>query len=100
MASYLVAATIDIPNPGYTLEHNISNSAFHKKYDRKIQVQKIILHPGEVNTIKPWAKNPLLVATHSDSSYVFVWDMQTAESATERKDAAAHTPLLMLAIRI
>ena len=54
-----------------------------KKYDpnQRIEVQKIIIHPGEINCLKGWAKNPKIIATHSDTKNVYVWDMQQQKNA-------------------
>jgi len=95
MASYLISTVVDIPNQGYSLYSNIAQTAFQRKYNRKVQVEKIVLHPGEVNTIKVWCKNPYLVATHSDSCLTYIWDMKIYENPTERRDTQAHTPILM-----
>jgi WD40 repeat protein len=94
MASYLVSVVVDTPDPGYILP-NAMHTAFHKKSDRNIHIEKILLHPGEVNTIKPWPKDPRILSTHSDNSSVFIWNMQLSESLVEKKDTQANLPLLM-----
>jgi histone-binding protein RBBP4 len=61
-------------------EANCSNRKYIARFmdthkSSKVQVAKSIVHPGEVNRLRV---SPLLsnvVATHSDSPHVFVWDM-------------------------
>jgi histone-binding protein RBBP4 len=61
-------------------EANCSNRKYIARFmdthkSSKVQVIKSLVHPGEVNRLRV---SPLLsnvVATHSDSPHVFVWDM-------------------------
>ena len=54
-----------------------------------ILVTKRIIHPGEVNRIRVSSSEPHLVATHSDSPLVYVWDaLKQAESESAAMSAA------------
>lgn len=58
---------------------------------------KVIVHPGEINTLKVWSKNKRLLATHSDCKSVYIWDMATQKSVKDSKSKlAANAPELIL----
>ena len=99
MGSFLAMGEVLFPNPGYYFTAE-SISAFKTAPKRHINVTKVLLHPGEVNTIKTWNKNPNIIGTHSDSSYVFIWDMQRQPNSEENKDIPASLPDLMYIIYI
>ncbi|KAL9169712.1 hypothetical protein ABFS82_04G096600 [Erythranthe guttata] len=59
-----------------------SRSPFVKKY-------KTIIHPGEVNRIRELPQNSNIVATHTDSPDVLIWDV---ENQTNRQPVLGATP--------
>ena len=85
--------------------------ALGKKIDpnQRIEVSKIVIHPGEVipylfnlqiNCIKCWSRNPKVIASHTDSRYVFLWDMNAQRNASERYNVEAAQPDLVYRIYI
>ncbi|GBG34387.1 WD-40 repeat-containing protein MSI4 [Hondaea fermentalgiana] len=40
----------------------------------RISINKRIIHPGEVNRVRPSVRRPGFIGTHSDSPFVFIWD--------------------------
>jgi len=47
-------------------------------------VNKILIHPGEINSFKSWAMNRRIIASHSDLHNVFVWDMNLQQCAKSK----------------
>lgn len=72
--------------------------ALGKKIDpnQRIEVSKIVIHPGEINCIKCWSRNPKVIASHTDSRYVFLWDMNAQRNASERYNVEAAQSDLVL----
>ncbi|PWA49750.1 nucleosome/chromatin assembly factor group C5 [Artemisia annua] len=71
----LVIANCDVVKPKVAAAEHISQfneearSPFVKKF-------KTILHPGEVNRIRELPQNKNIVATHTDSPEVLIWDIE------------------------
>ncbi|CAM8899687.1 hypothetical protein QQ045_012439 [Rhodiola kirilowii] len=71
----LVIANCDIVKPRVAAAEHIAQfneearSPFVKKY-------KTIIHPGEVNRIRELPQNNKIVATHTDSPDVLIWDIE------------------------
>ena len=63
---------------------------------RRFDVQKLIVHPGEINSLRVWEKNRRLVATQSDSRKVYLWDIVSQSSVKDKLKLAASTPDLIL----
>ena len=59
-------------------------------------MKKIIVHPGEINSLKVFQKNKSVIATHSDSKKVFIWDMDVQKSVKEKMKMPANVPDLIL----
>ncbi|CAN1293731.1 WD-40 repeat-containing protein MSI4 [Linum perenne] len=72
----LVIANCEVVKPRVAAAEHISQfneearSPFVKKY-------KTIIHPGEVNRIRELPQNSRIVATHTDSPDVLIWDVET-----------------------
>ncbi|KAK8513765.1 hypothetical protein V6N12_052933 [Hibiscus sabdariffa] len=72
----LVIANCEVVKPRVAAAEHISQfneearSPFVKKY-------KTIIHPGEVNRIRELPQNSKIVATHTDSPDVLIWDVET-----------------------
>ncbi|KAI4379984.1 hypothetical protein MLD38_006218 [Melastoma candidum] len=66
-----------------------ARSAFVRKY-------KTIIHPGEVNRIRELPQNPNIVATHTDSPDVFIWDVESQPSKNAVFGATVSQPDLIL----
>ena len=45
--------------------------------------------------MKCWPRNQKVIATHSDTKSVYVWDMASQKNAQERFNIEANTPDLM-----
>ncbi|KDP33836.1 hypothetical protein JCGZ_07407 [Jatropha curcas] len=71
----LVIANCEVVKPRVAAAEHISQfneearSPFVKKY-------KTIIHPGEVNRIRELPQNSRIVATHTDSPDVLIWDVE------------------------
>ncbi|KAK1550318.1 hypothetical protein Q3G72_017154 [Acer saccharum] len=71
----LVIANCEVVKPRVAAADHISQfneearSPFVKKY-------KTIIHPGEVNRIRELPQNTKIVATHTDSPDVLIWDVE------------------------
>ena len=64
---------------------------------RRVKVNKVLVHPGEVNCVKVWPRlGKRLVATHSDCKQVYVWDIRSQKGAKDKHRAAANMPDLIL----
>lgn len=46
-----------------------------KGLQARLQVSKILIHPGEVNSFKCWPKNRRIIASHSDLHEIYIWDI-------------------------
>lgn len=72
----LVIANCEVVKPRVAAAEHISQfneearSPFVKKY-------KTIIHPGEVNRIRELPQNSRIVATHTDSPDVLIWDVES-----------------------
>ncbi|WCJ39532.1 Transducin family protein / WD-40 repeat family protein [Euphorbia peplus] len=84
----LVIANCEIVKPRVAAAEHIAQfseelrSPFVKKY-------KTIIHPGEVNRIRELPQNSKIVATHTDSPDVFIWDV---EAQPNRQAVLGSTP--------
>uniref|UniRef100_A0A0E0JN42 Histone-binding protein RBBP4-like N-terminal domain-containing protein n=1 Tax=Oryza punctata TaxID=4537 RepID=A0A0E0JN42_ORYPU len=71
----LVIANCEVVKPRVAAAEHISQfneearSPFVKKY-------KTIIHPGEVNRIRELPQNSKIIATHTDSPDVLIWDVE------------------------
>ena len=52
------------------------------------QTTKTIYHPGEVNKIRECHTHPNLVATHTDSTFTYLWNVE--RQPNRKKDARSH----------
>ncbi|PON50471.1 WD repeat containing protein [Parasponia andersonii] len=64
-----VAAAEHISQATHSCFNEEARSPFVKKY-------KTIIHPGEVNRIRELPQNTKIVATHTDSPDVLIWDVE------------------------
>ncbi|PKI49068.1 WD-40 repeat-containing protein MSI4-like [Punica granatum] len=91
----LVIATCDVVKPRVAAAEHISQyneearSPFIKKY-------KTIIHPGEVNRIRELPLNPKIVATHTDSPDVLIWDVESQPNRHAVYGATTSRPDLVL----
>lgn len=105
----MVFGSVDVPAQGYKLgPKHMSNigvggrramtTADGRKYEdpnQRIEVQKIIIHPGEINCMKCWPRNKRIIATHSDTKNVYVWDAKLQKNAIDRFNIEANIPDLV-----
>ncbi|KAL0441409.1 UNVERIFIED_CONTAM: WD-40 repeat-containing protein MSI4 [Sesamum radiatum] len=91
----LVIATAEIVKSRVAAAEHISQfsedarSPFIKKH-------KTILHPGEVNRIRELPQNNYIVATHTDSPDVLIWDVKNQVNRQCVAGAKASQPDLLL----
>ncbi|THU72089.1 hypothetical protein C4D60_Mb04t08420 [Musa balbisiana] len=91
----LVIANCEVVKPRVAAAEHISQfneearSPFVKKY-------KTIIHPGEVNRIRELPQNSKIVATHTDSPDVLIWDVEAQPNRHPMLGAAESRPDLIL----
>ncbi|KAF8393536.1 hypothetical protein HHK36_021780 [Tetracentron sinense] len=91
----LVIANCEIVKPRVAAAEHISQfneearSPFVKKF-------KTIIHPGEVNRIRELPQNSKIVATHTDSPDVLIWDVEAQPNRHPVLGAADSRPDLIL----
>ncbi|CAK9174490.1 unnamed protein product [Ilex paraguariensis] len=91
----LVIANCEIVKPRVAAAEHISQfneearSPFVKKF-------KTIIHPGEVNRIRELPQNSKIVATHTDSPDVLIWDVETQPNRHAVLGATESRPDLIL----
>ncbi|KAH9318305.1 hypothetical protein KI387_020074 [Taxus chinensis] len=91
----LVIATCEVVKPRVAAAEHISQfneearSPFVKKF-------KTIIHPGEVNRIRELPQNSKIVATHTDSPDVLIWDVDSQPNRQASLGAADSRPDLVL----
>lgn len=61
-----------------------------------LNIRKKIVHPGEVNRIKPMPQYPDIVATHTDSPLVYIWNTATQPSRRSTPNIDPNVPDLTL----
>ncbi|KAJ0076064.1 hypothetical protein Patl1_33494 [Pistacia atlantica] len=92
----LVIANCEIVKPRVAAAEHIAQfneearSPFVKKY-------KTIIHPGEVNRIRELPQNSKIVATHTDSPDVLIWDVEAQPNRHAVLGATESRPDLGLA---
>lgn len=99
----MVFGTVDIPGKGFRLESKVVEGGRRamessKKFEdpnKRIEVQKVIVHPGEINCLKCWPMNKRVVATHSDTKNVYLWDIRAQKNAHDRINVEANIPDLL-----
>ncbi|KAI3912165.1 hypothetical protein MKW92_026490 [Papaver armeniacum] len=82
----LVIANCEVVKPRFNEE---ARSPFVKKY-------KTIIHPGEVNRIRELPQNMKIVATHTDSPDVLIWDVDAQPNRHAVLGASESRPDLIL----
>ncbi|GMI88551.1 MULTICOPY SUPPRESSOR OF IRA1 4 [Hibiscus trionum] len=91
----LVIANCEVVKPRVAASEHISQfneearSPFVKKY-------KTIIHPGEVNRIRELPQNSKIVATHTDSPDVLIWDVEAQPNRHAVLGATNSRPDLIL----
>ncbi|KAI3898062.1 hypothetical protein MKW92_002359 [Papaver armeniacum] len=91
----LVIANCEVVKPRVAAAEHISQfneearSPFVKKY-------KTIIHPGEVNRIRELPQNMKIVATHTDSPDVLIWDVDAQPNRHAVLGASESRPDLIL----
>lgn len=100
----LIMGSIDVPAPGYKLgpkqagnigRRAMTNGKRFEDPNQRIDVSKVVIHPGEINCVKCWPKNQRVLATHSDNKFVYIWDMNTQKNANDRINIEANIPDLV-----
>ncbi|TYI76562.1 hypothetical protein E1A91_D06G085000v1 [Gossypium mustelinum] len=91
----LVIANCEVVKPRVAAAQHISQfneearSPFVKKY-------KTLIHPGEVNRIRELPQNSKIVATHTDSPDVLIWDVEAQPNRHAVLGATHSRPDLIL----
>ena len=78
----LFVGHVAIAKPRTVARNSIGKFQENKRSSR-IAVSKRIIHPGEVNRIRALPSAPHLIATHTDSPTVYVWNTLTQPHRTE-----------------
>ncbi|GJN17903.1 hypothetical protein PR202_gb05011 [Eleusine coracana subsp. coracana] len=95
MPNTLVIANCEVVKPRVAAAEHISQfneearSPFVKKY-------KTIVHPGEVNRIRELPQNSKIIATHTDSPDVLIWDVESQPNRHAVLGATESRPDLIL----
>ena len=75
------------------------NSIFLQQNFKKcplLSVKQVIIHPGDINVIKRSNIDPKWIATHSDSPFVYVWNLDKHMHVPHSKEnIPAESPELM-----
>ncbi|KAG6489282.1 hypothetical protein ZIOFF_050551 [Zingiber officinale] len=91
----LVVANCEVVKPRVATAEHISmfDEESQSPYVKRI---KTIVHPGEVNRIREFPQNSRIVATHTDSPEVFIWDVDAQPDCGDRLGDAECQPDLIL----
>ncbi|CAL9061141.1 unnamed protein product [Musa banksii] len=91
----LVVANCEVVKPRTAAAEHISvfDEESQSPYVKKI---KTIIHPGEVNRIRELPQNSNIVATHTDSPEVLIWDVDAQPDCGDDLGAADSHPNLIL----
>lgn len=91
----LIVANCDVVRPRIAADSHISqfNDESRSPYVKKY---KTLIHPGEVNRIRELPQNKNIVATHTDSPEVLIWDVETQPNRHAVIGAATSRPDLTL----
>lgn len=81
----LVLAKAHIPYGGLSDRQSLGRFSNQGGNSGKLQTEKRILHPGEVNALRLVHQREGLICTHSDTSIVYVWDTDAAPHASQNK---------------
>jgi histone-binding protein RBBP4 len=81
----LVLAKAHVPYGGLSDRQTLGRFSNRGGNSGKLQTEKRILHPGEVNALRLCHQREGLVCTHSDTSAVYVWDTDAAPHAVQNK---------------
>ncbi|KAK7325119.1 hypothetical protein VNO77_29209 [Canavalia gladiata] len=95
VSNTLVIANCEVVKPRVAAAEHISqfNEEARSPFVRKF---KTILHPGEVNRIRELPQNSKIVATHTDSPKVLIWNVETQPNRHAVLDASTSRPDLVL----
>jgi len=85
---YLNQLKVDMPGPNTSSRRTMAR--FGPAKSNKINVLKQIVHPGEVNRVVASPHDNNIVATHSDSSLVYLWDFSTVDSFNGQVSTKTH----------
>ena len=95
--SLIYVGEVDIPKNGYEIPRRLDFMGIDPKDgQRRITIKKSISHPYEVNWLKVWSVNRNLVCSHTDSSEVYVWDLENQQEVEEKQNVSASIPNLIL----
>lgn len=72
----LVVATVEVVKPRVAAAEHI-NSFSYENRSPFVRKTKTIIHPGEVNRIRELPQAQNILATHTDSPEVFIWNVDT-----------------------
>lgn len=95
----LCLACVDVPQQWASGPINLATmgaSQLHQTKNSNVRVLKTIVHPGEVNRVTTVPNFRHVVATHTDSPEVYVWNFNTQENRDsdmgKKKVVEASTP--------
>ncbi|KAG0566457.1 hypothetical protein M758_7G060800 [Ceratodon purpureus] len=91
----IVVAQCDIMKPRTAAADHISQFKDGGKSPH-LKKLKTIIHPGEVNRIRELPQNSNILATHTDSPEVLIWNTKTQPNRTTSSGASESRPDLVL----
>jgi hypothetical protein len=92
----LLKAEIYYPNHYRTQDVNKMNGFDEDQRNPCLVIKKKIVHPGEINRIKVVPQYPDLIATHTDSPLVFIWNCNTQPTRRSQLNTDPSVPDLTL----
>lgn len=95
MPNTLVVATCEVVKPRTAAAKHISQFNVESK-SSFVKKSKAIIHPGEVNRIRELPQNSKIVATHTDSPEVYIWNTDTQPNRASAAGAQPSRPDLVL----
>ena len=67
-----------------------------KGLQARLQVSKILIHPGEVNSFKCWPRNRRIIASHSDLHEIYIWDINLQQSSPHKHKVESNQANIIL----
>ncbi|RMZ53608.1 hypothetical protein APUTEX25_003142, partial [Auxenochlorella protothecoides] len=88
----LLVVTAEVARPRVAAAEHITGWTEHAKSPHISHPSAVIYHPGEVNRLRELPSHPHLVATHTDSPLVFLWDVASQPRRSSAEPAGAGPP--------
>ncbi|KAK6153596.1 hypothetical protein DH2020_013235 [Rehmannia glutinosa] len=92
----LVIANVEVVKARVAAAEHIAQVFNEESRSPFVKKSKTIIHPGEVNRIRELPQNSNIVATHTDSPDVLIWDVETQSNRQPVLGATPSRPDLIL----